>query len=481
VNKQAPSAGRIATMLLFALSCFGLLLFLWLSFGGAIPLKPQGYRVTVAVPEATQLGLEADVRVAGVRVGKVRGKDIDPKDPNRTIATIELDNRFAPLRSDARAILRQKTLLGETYLELTPGTKSAKPIPEGGRLSNARVADTTQLDEIFDAFDPRTRQSFRVWQQELAGGFAGHGQDISDSFGNLPRFVVDADKLLNTLYVERNALGLLVNHTGGVFEALSRDEGALRSLITNSAGVFSATASQNERLAETFRVFPTFLDESTATFRRLKTFARDTDPLIQDLTPAVRDLGPTLRDVRAFAPDLRRLFVNLDPLIDAAQTGLPALAQTLRGATPLLGSLAPFLGELNPILEWLELYQGTIGDFLGNAANATANTVRSVGGTGHYLRQIGPMGAETLGIHASRLGSNRGNGYLAPDALANVDMSQKLIFPNWDCKPSNGPVAAHSSGLPNGIGNTPACFVAPPVQFQKSTSFPHVEAQTYGG
>src|SRR5947209_20594847 len=106
-------------MVLFALSCFGLLLFLWLSFGGSVPLKPKGYRFQVAFPEATQLGLYADVRTAGVTVGKVREKRLDPRG-NRTIATIELDRRFAPLHADARAILRQKTLLGETYVELTP-------------------------------------------------------------------------------------------------------------------------------------------------------------------------------------------------------------------------------------------------------------------------------------------------------------------------------------------------------------------------
>ena len=78
MQKQAPSLGRILTMVLFALSCFGLLLFLWLSFGGPIPLKPKGYRFKVAFPEAVQLGLEADVRVAGVPVGKVRQKDLDP-------------------------------------------------------------------------------------------------------------------------------------------------------------------------------------------------------------------------------------------------------------------------------------------------------------------------------------------------------------------------------------------------------------------
>ena len=73
MNKAAPSFGRIAAMVVFALSCFGLLLFLWLAFGGPIPLKPKGYRFNVSFAEATQLATEADVRISGVPVG--RGQD----------------------------------------------------------------------------------------------------------------------------------------------------------------------------------------------------------------------------------------------------------------------------------------------------------------------------------------------------------------------------------------------------------------------
>src|SRR3954454_16869464 len=117
--KDAPSIGKIAAMVLFALSCFGLLLFLWLACGGSVPLKPEGYRFHTSFAEAWQLSTEADVRISGVPVGKV--KTIEPdKQTGRSDVTIELQSRYAPLPSDARAILRQKTLLGETYVELTP-------------------------------------------------------------------------------------------------------------------------------------------------------------------------------------------------------------------------------------------------------------------------------------------------------------------------------------------------------------------------
>ncbi len=120
MQKQAPTAGRLLVMVGFALSCFGLLLFLWLAFGGAIPLKPKGYRFDVTFGEATQLAVEADVRISGVPVGKV--KTVEPNArTGRSLATIQLEERFAPISRDTKAILRQKTLLGETYVELTPG------------------------------------------------------------------------------------------------------------------------------------------------------------------------------------------------------------------------------------------------------------------------------------------------------------------------------------------------------------------------
>src|SRR5687768_15950771 len=132
MQKQAPTLGRILVMAGFALSCFGLLLYLWIAFGGSAPLKPRGYQFQVNFPEAAQLAQQADVRISGVPVGKVVTLELGPGET--TAATIQLDERYAPIPRDARAILRQKTLLGETYVELTPGLKANGTLPEGGTL-----------------------------------------------------------------------------------------------------------------------------------------------------------------------------------------------------------------------------------------------------------------------------------------------------------------------------------------------------------
>src|SRR5215217_9441313 len=412
MQKSVPSFARILTMVVFALSCFGLLLFLWLSFGGPIPLKPKGYRVHVEFPEATTLAQEADVRVAGVSVGKVRKLALGD---NRTDATIELEEKFAPLRKDAQAMLRQKTLLGETYVELTMG-RSKETIPENGRLGNGQVQETVQLDEIFDALDPETRAAFQGWQQELAKGIEGRGSDFNDALGTLPGFAADGEDVLAVLDSQRAALGRLVKNTGVTFAALTQSESQLQNLITSSNRVFDTTAARNDALAETIRIFPTFLDESKATLARLQTFSANTRPLIQDLQPVARDLKPTLRDVRLLSPDLRAFFRNLDPLIRASRTGLPAGSEVLRGLKPMLAEVTPFLQQINPILQYLESTQGQVSDFITNGAAALADTTASpAGGTGHYLRQLGPVGSESLAMYRNRLSTNRGNTYLPPE------------------------------------------------------------------
>ena len=96
MNTHGTKPGQIAAMVIFAFSCFGLLLFLWLSFGGPVPLKPKGYRFQIAFPQAATLADEADVRVSGVSVGQVVQLERDPSG-NRSLATVEMKRAFAPV------------------------------------------------------------------------------------------------------------------------------------------------------------------------------------------------------------------------------------------------------------------------------------------------------------------------------------------------------------------------------------------------
>src|SRR3981189_3657675 len=100
MQKSAPTLPKLLTMVVFSLSCFGLLIFLWLSFGGPIPLKPEQYRLKVHVPEAATLANESDVRMSGITIGKVKSKALDKRGVTTTV-TIDIDPKFAPIAKDA--------------------------------------------------------------------------------------------------------------------------------------------------------------------------------------------------------------------------------------------------------------------------------------------------------------------------------------------------------------------------------------------
>ena len=218
--KEAPSFGRIFAMVAFTLSCFGILVFLWLNFGGSVPLQPKGYRVNVSFPEATQLVQEAEVRISGVRVGQVKKKEPNAE-TGLTETELQIDARYAPIPKDTRAILRQKTLLGETYVELSPGTKSSGMAADGGELPPGQVSETVELDEILRTFDPVTRQKFSIWFDQAGLAARGRAEPLNDALGQLTPFAEETDDVLEVLRVQSDSTKRFIRDTGVVFDALT--------------------------------------------------------------------------------------------------------------------------------------------------------------------------------------------------------------------------------------------------------------------
>ncbi len=415
METRSPTLGRIAIAAGFALSCFGLLLFLWLAFGGPVPLKSKSYRVDIHFDEAAQLAVESDVRISGVSVGKV--KNIDLADDGLADATIEISPEYAPIPANTKAILRQKTLLGETYVELTPGNGDGPTLPEGATLPTAQVSDAVQLDEIFRAFDAPTRDAFQRWMADAAVALHGRGVDLSAALANLPPFADRADDLLRVLDSQRLAVRKLIADGGATFDAVSERPDELRGLIENARTVFSTTAARDQSIEDTFRALPTFLDESRLTLDRLERFSADTNPLITQLRPSARELSGTFIELQRLAPVLRRFFVDLRPVIRRSERGFSALRTVLGGQLPpLLGRLDPYFDQLIPVIDTVYRYRREATAFLGNVSAAT-NGGAIPGGEQRivkFLRATSPLGPAVLASPPSPYRTSRLNAYMKP-------------------------------------------------------------------
>jgi phospholipid/cholesterol/gamma-HCH transport system substrate-binding protein len=486
MQKQPPSLGRLMIMAAFALSCVGILLYLWLTFGGSVPLKPKGYRVTVNFPEATTLADQADVRISGVTVGKVIRKKVVVENGNvkpLTAVTLEINSTYAPIPTNTHAVLRQKTLLGETYVELSPGNRAGQKVADNGQLSSGNVAPTVQLDEIFRAFDPQTRKAFQEWMQQQGTAFDRRGQDLNDALGNLTPFAENFDKLLAILRSQKSATQRLVRNTGVVFDALSERDGQLTDLISNSNRVFQTTAARNKELAAAFVAFPTFEDQSRAIAVRLTKFANNTNPLINQLRPAARELSPTLIATAKFAPELKGLFENLHPLVQASKRGLPATAEFLDATRPVLAQLDPFLRNINPFLDWLGLYKHEAAAFFALDSAATQATgkvcktkVTNCGTADtpvHYLRTSNPINPEALAAYPKRPASNRSNPYFAP--LGYNDLGSGLkVFGTYLCTTNPVPTVVRTTDPTNpGVGDITTLI--------PQSTFDLIDKYVYGG
>jgi phospholipid/cholesterol/gamma-HCH transport system substrate-binding protein len=417
MSKRAPSTTQLLVITGFALSCFGILLFLWVTFGGPTPFRAKTYEIKVPFTEATQLAEQSDVRISGVNVGKVQKIELAPNG-KQALATAAIDDRYAPLPESTRAILRTKTLLGETYIELTPGSRQGPELEDGGTLPQANVAQSVQLDEIFRTFNGQTRAAFQEWMQEAAVAINGQGQNLSYAIGGLEPTFTEFDKLFRVLDSQRLAVGQLFRNGATTFRALRGRRGDLASLIQSSNAVFGTTARRDRDIEALFRAFPTFLDESRLTFSRLKGFSLKADPLMRQLVPAAEELSPTLIAISKLAPEAKGFFEGLGPVIKRAPSGFSALRKIFRDEfPPLLRALDPFLRNLNPILVGLKLYRPEVTSFFGNVAatfNGILTTEEELDEPPHYLRALGPMNPETIATYPRRLAINRNSAYSPP-------------------------------------------------------------------
>ncbi len=369
MQKRAPTLANILVIVLFALSCFGLLLFLWESFGGPVPLKPKGYRFTIAFPRTLALAEQSDVRISGVNVGHVISLKYN-KD-GLAHATIEIASKYAPIPANMHAILRQKTLLGETYVQLKPEGTDSRSLPDGGELPEAQVEPSVTLDDILSAFNPQTRQAFQVWMQSLAEGLGGRGEEINSSFAIIQPFVEDANKLVTVANSQEGALTASIHNTGVVFDALTAREGQFRGLTSNGERAFHAFAEASQAFAETWRLLPAFERNSQTALRSLDAFATNTVPLYNAIRPFEEKLTPLLEAVKPFTPPFNALLTNLGPLAKAAKTGLPDVKKVTELTVPMLAALSPVLHNFNPFFQYASEYVPELQALFANGTAAT--------------------------------------------------------------------------------------------------------------
>ena len=467
MGMRAPRPAAIAIMLVFALSVFGFTLFVWRSFGGTVPLEAKGYRFKAPFgAEAVQLTVNAQVRISGVPVGKVAAID---RTTERAVAEIQLESRYAPVHRDAHAILRTKTLLGETFVEISPGSPQAPELPDGGTLPRSQVQDVQQLDDVLASFDAPTREGLRKFLDGVERALRGRGESLNAALGNAGPGLRDLGAFVGALERRDAEVESLVRDSGLALEALAARGGDLRSLVVAGDELLSATAARDDELTATVRALPGFLRTLRGTLAEAEGAARDAAPTLSAIRPVAPRVPQALRATAKLAPELEAVLRGLRPAITASERGLPAATRIVRAAGPLLDALYPAARELVPVVQVLNAYRREILAVAANVAAATqASTELPDGSQRRVLRTMIPLTNELIDGYKHRLASNRHNPYLRPGGLADLTNGTIRAF---DCDNVD-----NAQTVPVIGSGAPPCLVQEPWDFNgRRRSFPQAE------
>lgn len=357
---------KIAGLLIFSIVAALAFSVFVIKAGVRLPFTGGQYEFAVDVPNASTLVSNADVRAGGVLIGHVEA--VEPTKAGAAHIKVALQEKYAPIPRDTRARVQLKTVLGESYLALNPGSGATGNLPDGGQLSSANVDDQVQLDDILSSFDEPTRARLQGDIRTLGDSLDGHGEDLNRTFAGLEPTFSNGRPLMQALAAQRGELAHVVANTSTLFATLVDRRTNLANLVRQLDTAAAAAAARDRAISATVHALPATLAntrQAAAALGRLGTVGR---PVLRDLTSGTGALTPSLRDLAPSAAAARGLLDKLPALTAKANPLLTQLTAFAKAAPALTGELPKLTCQLTPALAYLAPYNKEAGAFFSNVA-----------------------------------------------------------------------------------------------------------------
>jgi virulence factor Mce-like protein len=366
----------------------GILLAL-LQWSGAAPWISSGdYRVRVLVPTTGGISPGASVRISGLRVGQVTSAE---QHGPLALVTFTVADAKTPLPEDSRVNVRLRSLVGESYIEVTPGT-SDHLVHSGGTLSLTNADDYTEPDQVLSVLRGKTRERARRTLRDLGPTLADQGERVNSLLGHANGAVNAATDITTVLDKDRQQVAGLVQNVGYIMRAIGDRTTAVRSAARSARLTFTALAQRDNALRQILDRLPGTLSTVRETSGLIRSVSQRATPVVSNLSTAIGDLQPAVDALQPAANDGRRL-------VAALSTTAPRLVTTLakvRAATPSTVQALPrvrsVLCQLNPIAKYLSPYARDLGAFVANLGSAT----NFYDATGHAARIYAMVGQTSV-------------------------------------------------------------------------------------
>jgi phospholipid/cholesterol/gamma-HCH transport system substrate-binding protein len=270
-----------------------------------LPLIGGGDTYYAAFSEAGGLKPNDEVRVAGVRVGKVKAVEL----AGDHVRVEFLVDRGVDFGSQTGAAIKVKTLLGAMYLSLQPDG--------GGQLAEEAeipMARTTSPYDVVDAFSGLAERSERIDTDQLAESL----NTVAELTENTPEEFQAALRGVSELSVNIAA----------------RDE-QLNTLLGNLRKVSGVLGDRRQDLIA-------LMEDGDRLFRALVARRQAVSDLLDSTSQLSVQLTGLVRDTRA---DLKPALDHLDNVVDVLNKNQENLDNSLRLMAPFYRVFASTLGN----------------------------------------------------------------------------------------------------------------------------------------
>jgi ABC-type transporter Mla subunit MlaD len=355
--------------------------------GGA----PNPYYVRAIFDDASFAVKGEQVRVAGAPVGSIAALGVTAG--KQAAVTLEIDDsRFAPFHANATCAIRPQSLIGEMYVDCTPGTAQApelQKIASGPGKGNyylpvTRTSSPVDFDIVQDIYQEPVAERLAIILNELGTGLAARGSDLNAVIRRADPALGNTDQVLKILAGQNRELAKLATDSAAVLGPLAKQRKALADFIVQANTTSQASAARAADTSKSIHLLPGFLTQLKPLMADLGTLADQGTPLASDLGQSASALGREFQELTPFASTARTALINLGAAAQKSQAPLVATIPLAQRLNRLGTQAEPSATDLDRLTASLDK-TGAIGQLMAVLFYGTTAS-NGFDSLGHYAR-----------------------------------------------------------------------------------------------
>lgn len=256
------------------------------------------YKVYLDLPDTGGVFTNAAVNYRGTPVGRVG--ELSLTDDGVRVE-LDLDSGAPEIPADTKAVVANRSAIGEQYVDLRPNSYSEPYLEEGDVVSAGREALPVRVEDLLSSVDELTRsvplEDLEVTVDELGKAFEGRGPQLERLSDSLIRI---SDSGIRTM----PQLQALIRDGATVLDTQADQSGEIVSFSRDLRTVTEALRDSDSDLERLIDTAPEFADETRFLVENSG----------ESLTRAVGNLSTTMKTVDPLAPSFKVLLQLLPAL-----------------------------------------------------------------------------------------------------------------------------------------------------------------------